>query len=278
MFDLLLMTELTSTLRSSSTVTLTATQCAVTSAVISTTSSTVTSVTCDLVANGLCKTCQSQQNNTICFGSVKEGEHEYEIYSALEQPFSSTTTLADVLLPGSRVKLPSRLRYGIALTLASSHLQLHSTPWLEQHWTSRDVHLAISVDQSKMRAEPYIVTPIPAAASTTTTTKKDRSFSTLGIVLLELCFNTSLETHELWQNPAYTALKTDPMIRQTVACEWLAEVPEEAGDDYATAVDWTLRQAPVVCRDDKWRAEFAQNVVQPLQRHYDYLNREKSAV
>lgn len=62
------------------------------------------------------------------------------------------------------------------------------------------------------------------------------------------------------------------MIRQAVACEWMDDVQGEAGEEYATAVTWTLRQAPAIVKDGSWRADFAQNVVQPLQRYYEYLN------
>ena len=80
----------------------------------------------------------------------------------------------------------------------------------------------------------------------------------------------------MWRNPAYATLKNDPVMRQTVACEWLDEVEGEAGEDYSNAVNWTLRQAPAILKDDKWREEFAQNVVQPLQRYYEYLHPARS--
>ncbi|KAK3047848.1 hypothetical protein LTR09_010823 [Extremus antarcticus] len=75
----------------------------------------------------------------------------------------------------------------------------------------------------------------------------------------------------MFRNPAYAALKADPIIRQTVACEWVDDVQGEAADDYANAVAWTLKQSPAVLKDDKWREDFFQNVVQPLQRIADDL-------
>jgi hypothetical protein len=128
-----------------------------------------------------------------------------------------------------------------------------------------------------LHGEPYILAEMSPSSTTTSNPQKDRSFSTLGIVLLELCFGYRLEEHRMWLNPGYTALRNDPIMRQTVACEWLDEVQGEAGEDYATAVDWTLKQSPAVLRDDKWREEFAQNVVQPLQRYYEYLHPTKNS-
>lgn len=46
---------------------------------------------------------------------------------------------------------------------------------------------------------------------------------------------------------------------------------EEAGEDYALAVKWALKEAPAVTHTDSWRADFAQNVVQPLQRCSEFL-------
>lgn len=118
---------------------------------------------------------------------------------------------------------------------------------------------------------------IAPASNINAITQKDRSFSTLGVVLLELCFGHRLEEHRMFRNPAYAALKADPIIRQTVACEWLDDVQGEAADDYANAVAWTLKQSPAVLKDDKWREDFFQNVVQPLQRYYEYLHPTKNS-
>lgn len=215
------------------------------------------------------------QQPDICLGSIDDGDNEYAIYPAVERmDMADSTTLADLLCPGSAFKLSRVQRYGIALTLASSHLQLHSTPWIKEYWTSEDVCFPtspINGTSKTLHGEPYILTQFDSTSSGPQL-KKDRSFSTLGIVLLELCFGTRLETHLLWSNPAFVSGKADPMIRQAVACAWLEEVPGEAGEDYALAVDWALRQAPLTVKDDKWRAEFAQHVVQPLQRYYEYLN------
>ena len=105
----------------------------------------------------------------------------------------------------------------------------------------------------------------------------DSGFSTLAIVLLELCFGRRLEDHPMWESPGYGILQNDHNLRQTVAREWLKEVQEDAGQPYATAVSWALLQSPGVLKDERWREEFAQNVVQPLQRYYEYLHPSKTS-
>jgi hypothetical protein len=128
-----------------------------------------------------------------------------------------------------------------------------------------------------LHGEPYILANVDSASNNSSAMKKDRSFSTLGIVLLELCFGCRLEGHKMWQTPGYAALQNDPMMRQTIACEWLDDVQGEAGEDYAKAVNWTLRQSPATLKNEQWREGFAQNVVQPLQRYYEYLHPSKSS-
>ncbi|KAK4501025.1 hypothetical protein PRZ48_006831 [Zasmidium cellare] len=233
----------------------------------------------DLQTQGLCNACSTVHGSSqtgLCLGTISEGDHDYAIFPAVEPvTVPHTATLADLLHPQSVGKLTRVQRYGIALTLASSHMQLHSTPWIKEYWTAEDVCFPTSPGNSSTKAlhgEPYILAHFDSIPANCSPLKKDRSFSTLGIVLLELCFGTRLEDHHLWSNPAFSAGKADPMIRQAVACEWLEDVQGEAGEDYATAVNWTLRQAPIVIKDDKWRADFASNVVQPLQRYYEYLN------
>lgn len=232
-----------------------------------------------LERDGLCKVIEAATGQD-CLGSVSEGNDEYELYPNVER-ISSTPgmSLAHLLDPSAPVRLNRVQRYGVALTLASSHLQLHSTPWLKEYWTSEDVLFPTpQTGIATLQGEPYVLARFEASNIVPSAPQKDRSFSTLGIVLLELCFGYRLEEHKMWNKPGYAALKNDPMIRQTIACEWLDEVPGEAGQDYADAVHWTLRQAPAVLKDDKWREEFARNVVQPLQRYYEYLHPTKKGV
>ncbi|KAF2163556.1 hypothetical protein M409DRAFT_26168 [Zasmidium cellare ATCC 36951] len=231
----------------------------------------------DIQADGICKSCSAvhgSHQSGLCLGTVSEGDHDYAIFPAVEPvTMADSATLAEMLQPQFAGKLTRVQRYGIALTLASSHLQLYSTPWLKEYWTAEDVCFPTYAGNAKaLHGEPYILTYFDSCPANGNVVKKDRSFSTLGIVLLELCFGSRLEEHHLWSNPAFAAGKNDPMIRQAVACEWLEDVQGEAGEDYATAVNWTLRQAPIVVKDDRWRADFANSVVQPLQRYYEYLN------
>ncbi|KAE9376714.1 hypothetical protein N431DRAFT_183374 [Stipitochalara longipes BDJ] len=67
-------------------------------------------------------------------------------------------TLETLLSKSSPIKLSRRQRFRIALTLASSHVQLHSTPWLKSKWSKREVlFLYDPHDQMKIATDqPYI--------------------------------------------------------------------------------------------------------------------------
>ncbi|GIZ44581.1 hypothetical protein CKM354_000777500 [Cercospora kikuchii] len=236
----------------------------------------------NLENDGLCRTCSAVHDPKkaldTSLGRLSDGQNEYAVFPvAHDMPIAATATLADILDPRSTLRLTRVERYGVALTLASSHLQLHSTPWLKQQWTSEDVCFPTSANGSAvtLHGEPYILTSLSNVANSSKQMTKDRSFSTLGIVLLELCFGRRLEDHPLWSNSLYAAGKSDSIMRQAVAFEWLDDVQGEAGEEYATAVTWTLRHVPGIVKDGSWRADFAKNVVQPLHRYYEYLNPKK---
>lgn len=225
---------------------------------------------------GLCKACSTPHAAPdVHLGVLRDGDHEYEVHPVHEQaPDNTTKSLAVVLEGGSSLRLNRVQRYSVAVKLASSHLKLHSTPWWKSNWTSGDILIPQKANNGNgdWYGEPYINLPLIASSSNPSVPKRDQSFAALGVVLLELCFGNRLETHHLWRDPSYATRELDPVVRQMVALDWLGDVQGEAGEQYAKAVSWTLQQAPAVSTNDKWRAEFAQNVVQPLVWSHEQLS------
>lgn len=96
--------------------------------------------------------------------------------------------------------------------------------------------------------------------------------------VVEMCkesANLPLDQHELWQQAGFSAAMTNPMMRHFVAFEWSKDVEGEAGEQYASAVRFCLHQGPAVLQDEKWRTEFAQAVVWPLQQCYESMQPSK---
>jgi hypothetical protein len=226
----------------------------------------------DLSAHDLCDTIKVA-DGTIgvgeCYGSLTDQSTDrcYTVSNITDQsiPISAAADakLCDILDGSTPVVLTRMQRYSIAATLASSLLQLETTPWA-QTWESRDVHFAhgTTLEYDK----PFFLSRLDA-----TSTAKDDSFKALGTLLLELCFGKSLDQHALWQQPGLTTMKTNPLIRQFVVSEWLKDVEGEAGEQYANAVRFCLQQAPTSLKDEKWRVDFAQSVVWPLQQCHESM-------
>ncbi len=98
-------------------------------------------------------------NSQDCLGRITEGDDEYAVYPTVEKvSCAKGTSLADLLRPDATLNLNRVQRYGIALTLASSHLQLHSTPWLKGVWASDDILFPIDDNNlAALHGEPYII-------------------------------------------------------------------------------------------------------------------------
>ncbi|KAK3641617.1 hypothetical protein LTR56_011219 [Elasticomyces elasticus] len=234
----------------------------------------------DLHQVGLCQSFSSKPADDIRLGTLVQDEDIYDVYPTRETLATNpSATLADLLQPGSAVLLTRVQRYNLALTLAMSHLQYHATPWLHQGWAAERVCIQAvpGPDALYPRDEPlnpYMSTSFQPPSNAVPL--EQNGFSQLGILLLELCFGKPLEEHKLWRSAAFTAGRNDPIIRHAVACNWLdtdGDVENEAGENYALAVDWTLKQAPKDAKDEGWRSDFVDNVVQPLQRCCESMKR-----
>ena len=166
-----------------------------------------------------------------------------------ERPQDSVTL--KMLLKGTGgMRLERRQRYKIAYTLVSSHLELYLSPWLSSHWSKNDVVFVSDPDRPGLKLDqPYIVHDVEQtnAHQGTAYATSDRLLQTLGILLIELCFGTALEDHEMRKQ--YSANNegraTNPdlvaALDLAVALEWSRSVGGEAGDLYSNAVQWCLR-------------------------------------
>lgn len=240
----------------------------------------ISSSSIDLGASDLCETLRVSSNkNGECYGGFTDfNSDRYYTVSALENPsnIASTMTLAEIMNGTTSVTLTRIQRYSIAAILASSLLQLESTSW-SKGWTANDVHFAHDPKAAPGTPLEYEKPFFLAPFAPITPTPDDR-FKSIGTLLLELCFGKLIDQHELWQQAGFSTAKTNPMMRHFVACEWSKDVEGEAGEQYASAVRFCLHQGPAVLQDDKWRTDFAQAVVWPLQQCYESMQPSKRTV
>jgi hypothetical protein len=206
-----------------------------------------------------------------CLGmlvGVDQGDR-YQVSSQPEQKVvAGEITLWEILNRDHKPRVSRAQRFQIALKIASSHLQLHSTSWARRHWESGDVRFpqAGTTTADILLDRPFVSAnfepELPSALRVPKIT--DRSFACLGIMMLELLFGAQLEDHDLWQQ--FGAKSSDnPLMRLMVAKQWADDVKDEAGPEFSSAVKWCLDESPATLHGDQWRKDLACEVVLPLQ-------------
>jgi hypothetical protein len=235
----------------------------------------------------LCSTIAGCSSDLPTYGCLRGEARQYIIEPlccANKEP-QKYATLDTLLSKFSPISLSRRQRFQIALILASSHVQLHPTPWLKSKWSKRDVlFLYDPEDPTKIGSDqPYISRSLSKSlqqSSNNTATSADiysfqDSIRNLGIMLLELCFGTAIEDHKLRQNINTNDEQTLQLFNYTAAIQWSRDVVEEAGPEYADAITWCLHHTPessgVEGNDEKWREDMFMKVVEPLKYCHDQL-------
>jgi hypothetical protein len=213
-----------------------------------------------------------------CIGALRD-EISNQTYSVSLQPLSQASSdsvsLRDLLLNTTGRKLYRNQTYTIALAICSSQLQLQSTAWATEVWTTSDINFPLEGGNPLME-KPYINAGFQhsqAANNMPPTAMSDRLFVCLGIVLLELCCRTPIEGCEWWQKLGLNdAQKSEPLYRLIVAGKWLDEVEFEEGPEMASAIRWCLHESPRVLLNEQWRRDLADRVVLPVQKCCRYLS------
>jgi hypothetical protein len=234
----------------------------------------------------LCSTIAGCSSDLPKYGCLKDEARQYLIEPlccANKEP-QKYVTLDTLLSKSSPISLSRRQRFQVALILASSHIQLHPTPWLKSKWSKRDVlFLYDTEDSTKIGSDqPYISRSLSKSLqqsgrniviSTDIYSFQD-SIRNLGIMLLELCFGTAIEDHKLRQNINTSDEQILQLFNYTAAIQWSRDVVEEAGPEYADAITWCLHHIPesgVEGKDEKWREDMFNKVVEPLKSCHDQL-------
>lgn len=178
----------------------------------------------------LCATLERVCEGMGCPGVlIDPGQHGYALYSVRKQPRSLNSQ--DIIRLGDLLRGPSTIisatattsavanisqlgqssltrkeRLSLALMLASTLLQLHTTSWLSERWGKQDILFLRKLDgmRNPTVEQPYISKSFKSGhtkLSHSTTQIKRRSpllirntsVFDLGVLLIELCFNKSLE-------------------------------------------------------------------------------------
>lgn len=214
--------------------------------------------------------------NEPCCGFLMEENSRYYVYKLFQMQSKSLPTMTlDEILRGKVQPVPTRRqRYSLALTLASSFLQLLETPWLPANWSKPDIIFTGSVESSGVSAlsQPHLSPDLASPGEDKKVGTFLQSLDLLGIVLLELCFGILLENHACRGKYPPGSNDAEKIVFDFMAArDWQVEVNEEAGPDFSAAVGWCLGGYRITPRE-VWRREMLLKVVRPLERCGHYLS------
>jgi hypothetical protein len=216
--------------------------------------------------DSLCRLAESSQalqaGTCICTLDNDTSNDIYGVFRASEQPkIGRVHHLADILAHKSAFDLLHMHRLLLAYNTTRSFLKLCATPWLNAGALSTSIYLPVAPDGHTMLHKQAFV--LSRFHSTNGAQPGDDTFILLGILLLELCFNKTLEQHPQWH--AWQQIPgsiTDPVLRLAVATTWARTAEDVWSIEGAQAINWCLHSARP--QNQKWREEFASNVVEPL--------------
>jgi hypothetical protein len=186
----------------------------------------------------------------------------YEMSRAKTWPDDGqTSTLADVLAHKCNYELLHMHRLALAYNIASTYLKFGATSWLHEATISKAIHLPLTQDGLTLLHRQAFVKS--GFNDTVPHQPSDSTFPLLGILLLELCFNKTLEQDPQWRSwQQIPDSVSDPVLRLAVASKWARDVEDVWSLEGAQAINWCLHLAKA--HQDGWREEFASNVVEPL--------------
>lgn len=154
---------------------------------------------------------------------------------------AESVTLEDILKDNQNIRLSKKERYTLAVTVASSILQLHASPWISDPWSKRDImfYRTISAHRSIDIEHPHVSQKAaPEATGQRGFSSKNATLLALGILLLELYFGRPCEQHM----PANLYMGPDKSLAMLcTAHQWYESEQEDLSAAFQTAIAHCLR-------------------------------------
>lgn len=239
---------------------------------------------CESIAD-MCSTFCASDKSKKALGFLVEGEddqHKHYLYRASTAIGAETRSksLGDLLsccsqgLPGTPLLRGDRLR--IAVTLASSVLQLDGTSWLQSKWSSKDIFFHGRSNQASGSSYlyPYLSWKhcvrdinIPSSVDSLSLGSfaiRSEILLALGLTLIELCFGRTLAEMHVPEDGSSIEAATE----RTTAFRLCNSVYDEMGTSYGDAVRRCLYQ-PFDLRDmslenEELQQKILDDIVTPL--------------
>ncbi|KAI9791857.1 MAG: hypothetical protein M1816_003402 [Peltula sp. TS41687] len=239
----------------------------------------------------LCKAVQNWGPEHAGLGFLYDDQNRrHGIYSILEQqhgPNTRETVSLEGLLSGQHGgaagnPLTRYERFTLAAILASSLLQLQTTPWLSETWSKQDI-LFLQGGENRRRAiieHPYVAEQFvssnlarrvetPTDTSPTAMNGCRKSIIALGIMLLELCFGEKLEDQPIRKKYLQQDGTPNDYTDLCTAKEWHERIYEEYGDALSDAIrrclDCSFGPKPNFA-DDEFKQAIYSDVIEPIEK------------
>lgn len=248
----------------------------------------------------LCASIQKLHKSSSCIGFRLDSKSKllrgvYPVESPMEKPklLHQVVTLEELInkppvVNGRPAKLSKKERYFLAVTLASSALQLNSTPWFPDQWSAKDIvfHKAsagprlIDIDHPYMSSSKLI-----EHAKDASTGQKTRGFQNkntvllaLAVALLELYFGISAEQRQASEGAAADGpVSGNPWQLCALAYEWAETEQENLSAAFSNAVNHCLRcfsDPSSSLKDSEFLQAAVESIVLPLQDElYQFLGK-----
>lgn len=243
---------------------------------------------------------QSTERRETCVGRLVDKELSLVMYAVGQQPptssGASTTTLHDLLghdnssmqpQPGlvtftRTVSLPymtKKQRLQIAVTLASTALQLQTTEWLNSEWGKGDIlfHNGQAeqpfISQVFQRDHLKVEQPKHTGKHASFSPVRNESVFKLGVLLLELSYGKPIEYFQSADDPPY-------FTEYAIAKRLVEDLAEEEASGYADAAracifcDFGTKVKVPSLDNEAFRQAVYDDVVIPLEDEWKHWNRK----
>ena len=229
----------------------------------------------------------SMHPHETCLGCLVDEDRYLGVYANGSHSGTSTSTLDDILqnlVPpdqGPHMNVTKKQRLQIAVTLASTALQLQETAWVDGCWGKKDIlfhhgHLEDPYISKMFQKEvPELQQPNSRgkkdALSSISPIRNEALFN-LGVLLLELSYGKSLDDFKSAEDP--------PIFTEyAIARRLVEDLTEEAASGYVDAVracifcDFRTKINSMSLDNDSFRQAVYNDVVVPLEEEWKHWNK-----
>lgn len=253
----------------------------------------------------LCASIQQLHKSTPCIGfsfdtksKLLRGVYPVDVPNGKCVVSHQVVTLEELLhqpplVNGRPAKLSKKERYGLAVTLASSALQLNSTPWFPDQWSTRDIlfHKTSAGPRLVDIGHPYVSSKLVEKTNNALSPTKSRGFQNkntvllaLAVALLELYFGISAEERQGSDDEASNQqngpVGSNPWQLCALAYEWAETEQENLSAAFSNAVNHCLRcfsDPSSSLKDSDFLQAAVESIVLPLQDElYQFLGKPAS--